>query len=75
MAGLMAANVAFVGVMIASKSPLFRMDSTVNIMVECAIKASSLQQWLEAWADGKPFFHLEWKRATKVAVSHLGKAF
>jgi hypothetical protein len=31
----MAANVAFVGVMIASKSPLFRMGSTVNIMVEC----------------------------------------
>ena len=55
--------------------PIFRMDSNVNFMAEWAIEASSLQQWLEAWMDGKPLFRLDWEQATKVSVSHLGKAF
>lgn len=55
--------------------PIFRMDSNVNFMVEWAIEASSLQQWLEAWVDGKLLFRLDWEQATKVSVSHLGKAF
>ncbi len=55
--------------------PIFRMDSNVNFMVEWAIEASSLQQWLEAWVDGKPLFHLDWEQATKIPVSHLGRTF
>ena len=55
--------------------PIFRMDSNVNFMVEWAIEAASLQQWLEAWVEGKPLFHLDWEQATKVPVSHFGKAF
>jgi hypothetical protein len=51
------------------------MDSNVNFMVEWAIEAPSLQQWLETWVDGKPLFALNWKQATKIPVSRLGKAF
>jgi hypothetical protein len=55
--------------------PMFRMDSNMNFMVEWASEASSLQQWLERWVDGKLLFHLDWEKAMKVSVSHLGKAF
>ncbi len=58
----------------SSDLPIFRMDSNVSF-VEWAIEAASFQQWLEMWADGKPLFHLDWKQATKVSASHLGKAF
>jgi hypothetical protein len=49
------------------------MDSNINFLVELAIEASSFQQWLEAWADGKPLFHLDWEQTTKIPVSHLGR--
>jgi SMI1 / KNR4 family (SUKH-1) len=55
--------------------PILRMDSNVNFMVEWAIEASSLQQWLETWEDGKPLFALNWEQATKIPVFRLGKAF
>jgi hypothetical protein len=55
--------------------PIFRMDSNENFMVEWAIEAPSLQQWLEAWIDGKPLFDLDWEHATKVSVSHLRQGF
>jgi len=48
------------------------MDSNVNFMVEWAVEAPSLQQWLEAWLDGKPLFHVDWEQAAKVSVAHLG---
>jgi hypothetical protein len=54
--------------------PILRMDSNVNFLVEWAIEASSLQQWLEAWQDGKALFALDWEQATKISVAHLGKA-
>lgn len=53
---------------------IYRMDSNMNFMVECAIEAPSLQHWLEAWLEGKPLFALDWQQATKVWVAHLGKA-
>jgi SMI1 / KNR4 family (SUKH-1) len=55
--------------------PILRMDININFMVEWAIEAPSLQQWLKAWVDGKPLFDLIWEQATKVSVSHLGRAF
>ena len=55
--------------------PILRMDSNVNFMVEWAIEAPSLQQWLETWVNGKPLFALNWEQATKIPVSRLGKAF
>jgi hypothetical protein len=59
----------------SSDLPIFRMDSNENFMVEWAIEASSLQQWLEAWVDGKSLFHLDWEQATKIPVSQLGRTF
>ncbi|HTK06756.1 MAG TPA: SMI1/KNR4 family protein [Ktedonobacteraceae bacterium] len=50
--------------------PIFRMDSNESF-AEWAIEASSLQQWLEMWVEGKPLFHLDWRRATRVSVAHL----
>lgn len=58
----------------SSDLPIFRMDSNVSF-VEWSIEAPSLQQWLEMWVDGKPLFHVNWKQATKVPVSQLGKTF
>lgn len=55
-----------------SDLPIFHMDSNENFMVEWAIEASSLQQWLEMWVDGT-LAHLDWEQATKVSVSHLGR--
>jgi hypothetical protein len=54
--------------------PVLRMDSNRNIMVEWAIEASSLWQWLEAWLDEEDLFHVDWKHATKIPVSRLGIA-
>lgn len=54
--------------------PIFRMDSNENFLVEWAIEAPSLRQWLERWVDGT-LTHLDWDRATKVPVSQLGKTF
>lgn len=53
--------------------PIFRMDSNQNVMVEWAVEASSLEEWLENWLDGKPWTDLNWKKATKVSVSLLWK--
>jgi hypothetical protein len=54
--------------------PIYRMDSNENFLVEWAIEAPSLQQWLEEWIDGT-LARLDWEQATKVSVSQLGKAF
>lgn len=56
----------------SSDLPIFRMDSNENFLVEWAIEAFSLQQWLETWVDGIQT-HLDWEHATKVSVSLLGK--
>ncbi|MDQ2714751.1 MAG: SMI1/KNR4 family protein [Chloroflexota bacterium] len=53
---------------------MYRLDSNINFMVEWAIEASSLQDWLEAWVDGKPLADLDWEQAAKVSVSDLGNA-
>lgn len=51
--------------------PILRMDSNRNFLVEWAIEASSIQQWLEAWLDEKLPFDFDWEKAIKVHVSHL----
>jgi hypothetical protein len=58
----------------SSELPIFRMDSNENFLVEWAIEAPSLHQWLERWIDGT-LARLDWDQATKVSVSQLGKAF
>ena len=58
----------------SSDHPIFRMDSNDNVLVEWAIEAFSLQQWLETWVDGVQA-DLDWEQATKVSVSLLGKRF
>lgn len=58
----------------SSDLPIFRMDSNISF-VEWALEASSLQQWLEMWEEEKPLFHVNWRQATKVSVSQLGRAF
>lgn len=52
--------------------PVLRMDSNHNFLVEWAIEAPSLWQWLEAWLNEEDLFHLDWEAATKVPVSQLG---
>lgn len=52
--------------------PVLRMDSNRNFLVEWAIEAPSLRQWLEAWMDGQPLFDMDWESARKVPVSQLG---
>lgn len=54
--------------------PIFRMDSNENFLVEWAIEAPSLHQWLEEWIDGT-LARLDWEQATKISVAQLGKAF
>lgn len=54
--------------------PIFRMDSNENFLVEWAIEAPSLYQWLEKWIDGA-LARLDWEQATKISVSQLGKTF
>lgn len=54
--------------------PIFRMDSNENFLVEWALEAPSLQQWLERWIDGT-LARLDWEQAIKVSVSQVGKAF
>jgi len=51
--------------------PVLRMDSNRNFLVEWAIEAPSLQQWLEAWLDGEDVFYVDWEHAAKVLVSQL----
>lgn len=51
--------------------PVLRMDSNRNFLVEWAIEAFSLRQWLEAWMNGQPRFDTDWESATKVPVSQL----
>ena len=48
------------------------MDSNRNFLVEWAIEAPSLWQWLEAWLNEEDLFHVNWESATKVPVSQLG---
>lgn len=33
--------------------PIFRMDSNKNFLIEWAMEAASLQEWLEMWTDGR----------------------
>ncbi len=54
--------------------PIFCMDNNENFLLERALEAPSLYQLLEMWIDGT-LAHLDWEQATKVSVSHLGKAF
>ena len=54
-------------------SPIFRMDSNVNFMVEWLIEAPSLQQWLANWVEGKPLSHVDWEQGVKVPVASLSK--
>lgn len=58
----------------SSELPIFRMDSNENFLVEWAIEAPSLHNWLERWIDGT-LARFDWDQAAKVPVSQLGKAF
>lgn len=51
--------------------PVLRMDSNRNHMIEWALEAPSLWQWLEAWLDEEDLFHVDWEHTTKVLVSQL----
>jgi hypothetical protein len=48
--------------------PVLRMDNNRNVMVEWAVEAPSLLQWLESWIEGNVCFHLDWENVPKVAV-------
>lgn len=58
---------------VSPELPVYRMDSNKNFMVEWAMEAPSLQQWLEAWMEGRRLSDLDWDRATRVPVARLGK--
>lgn len=56
----------------SSTLPIYRMDSNINFMVEWALEAPSLFDWVEAWIEVGPAL-LDWEQAPKVAVAQVRK--